>query len=287
MSLSNDTNMVMPVMPTYGMGMGMGYGMGMGGMWGNDWFAWIIILLLFGNRGWGNNSCDSGSSVLPYLLAANNNNSGCGCCAPATCQELQAGFNNQAVMNKLNGLENGLSSLGYDQLNQMNGINTNIFQTGYTVRDAVQQNTVAGMQNTNAIQSQIADCCCENRLAICNLNNFINQGFNGISNTICNSTRDVIDNQNANYRALSDQLIAFRMEDKDNQIRSLENQVNALNLAQSQANQNNVFGARVDAAVAEILRRTGHDCPTAAYVVQPPQPVTFPNYCNPCGSCGV
>ena len=57
MSLSNDTNMVMPVMPTYGMGMGMGYGMGMGGMWGNDWFAWIIILLLFGNRGWGNNSC--------------------------------------------------------------------------------------------------------------------------------------------------------------------------------------------------------------------------------------
>ena len=168
MSLSNDTNMVMPVMPTYGMGMGMGYGMGMGGMWGNDWFAWIIILLLFGNRGWGNNSCDSGSSVLPYLLAANNNNSGCGCCAPATCQDLQAGFNNQAVMNKLNGLENGLSSLGYDQLNQMNGINTNIFQTGYTVRDAVQQNTVAGMQNTNAIQSQIADCCCENRLAICN-----------------------------------------------------------------------------------------------------------------------
>ena len=42
----------------------------------------------------------------------------------------------------------------------------------------------------------------------------------------------------------------------------------------------------MDANVAELLRRTGHDCPTAAYVVQPPTPVTFPNYCNPCGTCG-
>ena len=45
MSLSNDSNMVMPVTPAYGMG-GMGYG---NGMFGGDWFAWIILLLLLGN----------------------------------------------------------------------------------------------------------------------------------------------------------------------------------------------------------------------------------------------
>jgi hypothetical protein len=39
----------------------------------------------------------------------------------------------------------------------------------------------------------------------------------------------------------------------------------------------------MDANKAEILRRTGADCPTAAYIVQPPTPVHFPY--NNCG-CG-
>lgn len=249
MSLSTE-NMVMPVTPAYGMGYGNN------GMFGGDWFAWIIILLLFGGRGWGGWGNDSS------------------CCSPATCADLQRGFDNQGVTNKLNGLENGLCSLGYDQLREMNGINTNILQTGYSVRDAVQQGTVSGMQNTNAIQAQLADCCCENRLAICNLNNALNQGFNGISNTICNSTRDVIDNQNANYRALSDQLTAFRMEDKDNQIRALENQVNALNLAVSQRNQN------------DYLVNTLRPCPTPSYITCNPWAGSGYGGCGTFSSCG-
>ena len=241
MSLSTDTTMTMPVMPAYN---GMGYNNG--GVFGGDWFAWIILLLLFGNRGWGGYGGNESS-----------------CCAPASCADLQRGFDNQSVQNKLNGLENGLCSLGYDQLNQMNGINTNVLQTGFGIQNAIQQSTVTGMQNTNAIQSQLADCCCENRLAICNLNNTINQGFSGVSNTICNSTRDIVDNQNANYRALSDQLTAFRMEDKDNQIRALENQVNALNLAVSQRNQN------------DYLVNTLRPCPTPSYIT-----------CNPWAGSG-
>ena len=59
--------------------------------------------------------------------------------------------------------------------------------------------------------------------------------------------------------------------------------------------QNAVFGSRIDAATAEILRRSGHDCPSAAYIVQPPTPVNFPANCcgqfnggwgNGCGNCG-
>lgn len=254
MSLSTESNMVMPVTPAYGMGYGMGYGNG--GMFGGDWFAWIIILLLFGGR-WGNGYGGESS-----------------CCAPATCADLQRGFDNQGVTNKLNGLENGLASLGYDQLREMNGINTNVLQTGFGIQNAIQQATVSGMQNTNALQSQIADCCCENRLAICNLNNSINQGFNGINNTICNSTRDVIDNQNANYRALTDQLTAFRMEDKDNQIRALENQVNALNLAVSQRNQN------------DYLVNTLRPCPTPSYITCNPWAGSGYGGCGTYSSCG-
>lgn len=84
-----------------------------GGAWGNDWWAVIIILALFG--GFGNRG---------GLFGSGYGGSSCGCGTPATCADLQAGFNNQAVTTKLNGLENGLCSLGYDQLAQMNNIGT-------------------------------------------------------------------------------------------------------------------------------------------------------------------
>jgi len=59
-------------------------------------------------------------------------------------------------------------------------------------------------------------------------------------------------------------------------------QIAALTTQLSQVNQSTVIGARIDAAVGEVLRRTGNDCPTAAYLVQPPTPVNFP--VNGCGT---
>ena len=251
MSLSTDTTMTMPVMPAYN---GMGYNNG--GMFGGDWFAWIIILLLFGGR-WGNGFGGDSS-----------------CCAPATCADLQRGFDNQGVTNKLNGLENGLCSLGYDQLREMNGINTNVLQTGFGIQNAIQQGTVSAMQNTNAIQAQLASCCCDIEKGQLQLGNAMERGFCTLGNTVQNSTRDVIDNQNANYRALSDQLTAFRMEDKDNQIRALENQVNALNLAVSQRNQN------------DYLVNTLRPCPTPSYITCNPWAGSGYGGCGTFSNCG-
>ena len=95
-----------------------------------------------------------------------------------------------------------------------------------------------------------------------------------IQNTIQNTTRDVLENANANSRAILDALNA-------NYIRTLEQENNSLRLSASQSAQNAVLMAAMDANKAEILRRTGAECPTAAYIVQPPQPVTFPTNC--CG----
>lgn len=254
MSLSSDgTVMTMPVTPAYGGGYG-------NGMWGGDWGAWILLFLLFGfgRGGWGGFGNESS------------------CCAPASCADLQRGFDNQSVMNKLNGIEQGISQAGYAALQQTNTLENGLCQLGYQTQTAINAASVSAMQDTNALSRQLADCCCENRLAICNLTNTINQGFNGVSNTICNTTRDVIDNQNANYRALSDQLTAFRMEDKDNQIRALENQVNALNLAVSQRNQN------------ETLINTLRPCPIPAYpACAPATAYTWPaNGCGCNNGCG-
>ena len=194
--------------------------------WGNDWWAIIIILALFG--GFGNRGG----------LFGGNSGYGCGNCAPATCSELQAGFNNQSVQNKLNGLENGLCSLGYDQLAQMNGIANTIQQGNFGLQQAINNASVANMQDTNSISRQLADCCCENRAAIKDVQYTAAMNNNAVLQAISNQTQSIMQNDNANYRALHDELVSYQMQQKDDVIAELRSQVQALNLGVSQRNQN-------------------------------------------------
>lgn len=194
--------------------------------WGNDWWAIIIILALFG--GFGNRGG----------LFGGNSGYGCGSCAPATCSELQAGFNNQSVQNKLNGLENGLCSLGYDQLAQMNSIANTIQQGNFALQQAINNASVANMQDTNSISRQLADCCCENRAAIKDVQYTAAMNNSALLQAINNQTNTIVQNDNANYRALHDELVSYQMQQKDDVIAELRSQVQALNLGVSQRNQN-------------------------------------------------
>lgn len=197
------------------------------GGWGNDWWAVIIILALFG--GWGGRG---------GLFGNAGSGSGSGCCAPATCAELQAGFNNQAVTNKLNGLENGLCSLGYDQLAQMNGITNTIQQGNFALQQTLNNNAIAQMQDTNAVSRQLADCCCENRAAIKDVQYTAAMNNSALLQAINTQTNTIVQNDNANYRALHDELVSYQMQQKDDVIAELRSQVQALNLGVSQRNQN-------------------------------------------------
>ena len=248
MSLSNDsTVMTMPVAPVY-----QGNNGGFGG-WGNDWMSWILLFILFGGYGYGGFGGFGGG----YGGFNTPNAQG-----TITRSDLNEGF-------ALNGLQNGQTSIKDAVTNGFHGVDTAVCQLGYQTQ-----------QGFNTLASQLASCCCETQSAIQGVRYDIATSAAATQNTIQNTTRDIIDNQNANARAVLDAL-------NQNYIRSLENENQSLKLAASQADQNAVLKAAMDANVAELLRRTGHDCPTAAYVVQPPTPVTFPNYCNPCGSCGV
>ena len=187
---------------------------GWGNGWGGDgWWVLIILFALFG--GWGRGGAFGG-------------NGGCGCDgACATVGDIQRGFDNQGVTNKLNGLEQGLSQLGYADLQQFSNVSNGLCQLGYQTQAAV-----------NDVSCQLSECCCDTREAIQGVNyniaqGFANQGFQ-LQQCCCDLKQAICDNT----RAISDQLTAFRIEDKDNQIRSLESQVQALNLAASQQNQN-------------------------------------------------
>lgn len=232
--------------------------------YGNDMFGgngawWLIILLLFG---WGRGGYGFGGG----FGGGQGGGYGYPCCGtPATQADLSAAFASNSVLSGINGIDSTLCQ-GF------NGINTAILQNGY--------NTQAGI---NALSHQLADCCCTTQRAIDSVKYENATNTCAIQNTIQNTTRDVIENQNANSRAILDALNA-------NYIRTLEQENNSLRLSASQSAQNAVLMAAMDANKAEILRKTGAECPTAAYIVQPPQPVTFPTNCcgqaNYAGGCG-
>lgn len=203
---------------------------------GNGWWI-ILIALLFG---WGRNGAFGGGY------------------GSGNSQELQSGFNNQSVMRMLNGINSGICSLGYDNATLVNGVNTNVMQTGFGITSAIQQAQFAQQQSAAAAQAQMADCCCSIQRAIDGVNYNNAQNFCNLGNTMQSVGRDIIENQNANYRQLHDELVAYRMEDKDNTIAELRSQVNALNLSASQSNQNTYLIDRLQ------------PCPTPAYVVPNP-----------------
>ena len=234
--------------------------------WGNDGAWWIIILLLFGwgGRGFGGFGGGNGSG---------------GCYAPcATQADVRAAVDQQTLISKLDqqtyGLADSTYALNNTITNGFHGVDNAICSLGY--------NTQAGF---NSIGAQLAQCCCDTRAAISDVKYTIaNEGCD-TRHAIYNSTRDIVDNANANSRAILD----FLTQDK---IATLTAENQALKFQASQTAQNAFITANQEAQTAELIRRLGADCPTPAYVVQPPQPVTFPTNCcgavsyanNGCGS---
>lgn len=115
----------------------------------NGWWVLIILFALF--AGWGNGWGNQG----------NQQGSGGG----GTQAEVQRGFDTASIITKLDGINSGICSLGYDQLAQMNNLGMNIMQIG----NAAQQTAMA---NANALSTQVADCCCKTQT---NFMNVINQ----------------------------------------------------------------------------------------------------------------
>ena len=252
------------------------------GGWGGDWGAWIILFLIFGMFGWGGMGGFGGFG-------------GMGGSAYPAESILQRSLDTQTIIGKLDGVTQGLCDGFYAQSNAVNGLGANMMQYSYQAEIANSQRQAALMQQLCNLGYQQKDCCCETQRSIDGVKFTIAQEDCATRNLMQSNTRDLIENQNANARAVLDALTAQRLEAKDERIAAQAAQIQALQLSASQANQNAVLMAAMDANKAEILRRSGHDCPSAAYIVQPPTPVNFPTNCcgqfagwggNGCGGCG-
>lgn len=200
MSLSEGMpTMTMPVAPANGSGNGFGFG-GDGA-----WFLIILFLFAFcgwGGNGWGNNG-NSGGVVDGYVLASDFSN----------------------IERKMDLINGGLCD-GFYAVN-------NTLLTGFGNAELSRANQQAAlMQQLSAMQMQAANCCCENRAAVAQVRYDMATQACDTRNTVQNATRDIVENQNANSRAILDFLTNSKMRD-------LESANQELRLAASQAAQNN------------------------------------------------
>ncbi len=194
--------------------------------WGDGCGWWILIILfaLWGNNGWGGFGNNGNGALQGY----------------ATQADIQRGFDNSGgIVGKLDGITNGLCDGFYAVNNSMltgfNGINTNIMQTGYGIQQAINADTVANMQNTNALQAQIANCCCENREGQAQIRYDMATEACQTRQAIADSTRSILD---------------YLCQDK---IATLTAENNDLRRAASQDRQNALLTTAMSAQTNQII----------------------------------
>ena len=235
-----------------GMGMGGFGGMGWGGGYGGMIAEWIPLLFLAGIFGWGNNG-----------FGGFGGNGGFG--AVATQADLAAGFNNSAVLNKLNDIPIGqANAINYNNQG-FNGLNTALLQGFNGVDNSVCTLGYQTQTAANGLSRQIAECCCDTRAAIQGVNTGIERaGWNlskQISDCCCDVEKmnlqnrfDAQSNTNSTLLAidkLGDRILGY-MANKEAQ--DLRDEVQGYRLAASQAKQN------------EYLINQIRPCPVPAYI---------------------
>ena len=225
------------------------------------WPFMIFAMMCGGYGGWGGGfGGNAGGTVL-------------------TESAMQRGFDTQSIINKLNGLENGLCD-GFYAMNTglLNGFNGNQMAVN-TAATNLQTAMTAGFTGVTAgqtaIANQIASCCCENKQLIGDLRYNLAEQSCATRQAIADATRDIVDNANANYRGIID----FMTQDK---IASLQAENQTLKFAASQADQNAWLKGQLDASRMAIIQAVNPP-PIPAYTVPAPYPYCYNN--NGCGGC--
>ena len=261
-----------------------GYGNG-NGMWGDQWAWWIIILFLFAfaGNGWGNNGNGGGNGAVPYVMATNTN------------ADIQRGFDQASIMGALgdinvglvNGFANGQQAMcaGFNGVTQAvtNGFGQAEIAANTRQMADMQQNyaaQIANLQAMNALQAQLAQCCCDNRAATNDLKYVIATEACADRSAVSDALRDVIASNTANTQAILDKLCQQENEALKTENNNLRMQINLQNREASQNAQTAAILAGQAQRAAEVEQYV-NPTPVPAYVVQNPNCCSG-NY----GGCG-
>lgn len=256
--------MVMPVAPMYGNGNG--------NCWGGD--GWWVILFLFAlmdNGGWGNGFGGGNNGLFPYFTATN------------TDAGVQRGFDTAALTNQLSGINTSLTN-GFASA-EIAGCNRamDAMQTSYNNQIASMNQSFANQQALDsrlyAMQSQQAECCCENRLGLANLGADIAREACADRTAVADALKDIIAQNTAQTQRILDKMCQQELDAERRENQNLRTQLNMANLAASQTAQTGRILAD-NAAQTQALEQYLNPVPIPAYVVQ------NPNCCQQNTGCG-
>lgn len=206
---------------------------------------WVIILLLFlfgGFNGFGNNG------------------------AAQTQNDISRGFDTQQIVGKLDSIGQGICQLGYVQQNQFG-----------QVTNAMHNAEVTNMQQTYALTSQLAQCCCENRLSDERTRHQMSDDTCQLAHLITSSKQEIEENANRNYRALHDQMVTYQMDAKDATINELQTKLQTSQLYNDQKVQTDT--------IINAMNNICNPTPVPSYSVPNPHTVYRNGWDNGYGNC--
>lgn len=268
---SDNSGMYMPVAPAYG-----GYGNGGfgNGFSGDGW--WILVLLLCLGGGW-NGGWNNGYGAGMPLMAMNTNN------------DVQRGFDQSAVINGINNLNTAVQGVNNAICNSTASV-TNTMTNGFAqaeisnnARQMADMNQNFAMQNAmnagfNSAQAQLAQCCCDNRLASADLKSTILSENCADRAALSDALRDVLTQSNANTQRILDTMCQNQIADLQRQLADKNTQIAMLGLKADNL-------ANMDAIIANnetqtaILKQALNPTPIPAY------PAQYPSW-NNTNTCG-
>ena len=245
-------------------------GYGNGGFFGGDGiWAIVLLALLFNNGGWGGFG-GNGNNDFAWLsngqkdIMTNTNN----------------GFDTLHLSNQLEGNRDAINGISNQICNSTSDIVSTVSNGFYNSEIAAANRQMANMQQNFDLSRQFADCCCENRLGIANLNSTILSENCADRAALADGLKDVLINQTANTQRILDQLCNDKIDAKNEKIADLERQLSMKDLQASQIAQN-AFISQGFANEVDALYNRLNTCPVPTTPVYGRTPIFT---CN--GGCG-
>ncbi len=267
------------------MGANRGNDGGFGDMGSSGW--WILLLfLLLGNNGWGNGfggGSNGGIGGLFYPFMNQN-------------ETINDGFRDQMINNNITGIRDSIGNLSTQLCNCCCDMRDTVNQGFYNSeiaaanRQMANMNQAFGLQNAissgfNATQAQLANCCCDQRLATNDLKYTIATENCADRAAISDGIRDVIASQTAGVQRILDQLCNDKIDAKNDEIAQLRQQLNMATLRESQTAQNAFIQRGFSDEVDQLYNRLSN-CPVPSTPVYGRTPIFTCNQNQGCGCNG-
>ena len=252
-----------------------GFGFGGDGAW---WIILLFLVLFNGNNGWGGNCNGGAGGLYPWMNQA---------------EITSGGFRDQMISSNIDAIQAGVSGLSTQLCNCCSDMQATV-QNGFAQAEiAANGRQMANMnqafaaqtavaQSFNALEAQLANCCCENRLATANLGADIAREACATRTSDTQNTQALLNAVNNGVQSIKDQLCQDKIDAKNDTIAQLRSE---LLYARGQASQDVQTAQILAGQVAEIdgMYNRLSSCPVPSVPVYGRQPIFN---CNNGGGCG-